>query len=74
MTIFVGSLENVTSKWDTSSNGTKDGLVVFLGNMFSPSVETLVTQGRHKLSLITWILVSGARELLDSHLYMDREP
>jgi len=55
-------------------NGTKDGLVVFSGDTFSPSVETSVTQGRHKLSLITWILVLGAGELSDSHLHMDREP
>ena len=46
----MGSLENVTSKWDTSSNGTKDGLTVFSGDAFSPSVETSVTQSGIKLS------------------------
>jgi len=59
VTKFAASLENVTSKWDTSSNGTKDGLIIFSGDAFSPSVETSVTQGRHVVSLIIWILVLG---------------
>jgi len=60
VTKFAGSLEEITSKWNTNSNGIKDGLIVFSGDAFSPSVETSVTQGRHVVSLIIWILVFRA--------------
>jgi hypothetical protein len=38
-------------KWNTQSDGkTKDGLVLFAGDVFSPSVESSVTRGSHMVS------------------------
>ena len=57
VTKFASSLNNVTSKWDTKPDGTKDGLIIFSGDAFSPSIQTSVTRGRHMVSLVAWVLV-----------------
>ena len=49
VTKFASSLNNVTSKWHTNPDRTKDGLIIFSGDS---SIQTSVTRGRHMVSLV----------------------
>ncbi|KAG5220150.1 Metallo-dependent phosphatase [Salix suchowensis] len=42
---FATSLSNITRKWADRGDGGKDGLVIFSGDLFSPSTESSVTRG-----------------------------
>lgn len=47
-----GQLVNtLRKKWTTEENGTQNGLVLFAGDVFSPSVESSVTRGSHMVRL-----------------------
>jgi 5'-nucleotidase len=43
-------LEKQRSRWADLPNGKKDGLLLFSGDVFSPSVESSVTRGSHMVS------------------------
>ncbi|KXN90361.1 putative 5'-nucleotidase [Leucoagaricus sp. SymC.cos] len=60
VTKFAGSVSGVISKWGDRSDGKKDGLVVFSGDLFSPSIETSVTRGRHMPPIINALGVDVA--------------
>ncbi|KAF7354380.1 Metallo-dependent phosphatase [Mycena venus] len=47
VTKFASSLFDITSNWKKREDGSKDGLTVFSGDGFSPSIESSVTRGRH---------------------------
>lgn len=44
-------LDNIRDQWPTLQDGTKDGLSLFSGDVFSPSVESSVTRGSHMVCL-----------------------
>lgn len=50
VTKFATSLADITAKWDKRQDGKKDGLIVFSGDLFSPSTESSVTRGKHMVS------------------------
>lgn len=47
VTKFASSLATITEKWSDRKDGKKDGLVVFSGDLFSPSTESSITRGKH---------------------------
>jgi len=44
---FAAMLEKERSRWADLPNGKKEGLLLFSGDVFSPSVESSVTRGSH---------------------------
>ncbi|KIY73873.1 Metallo-dependent phosphatase [Cylindrobasidium torrendii FP15055 ss-10] len=52
VTKFASSLATITEKWSERKDGKKDGLVVFSGDLFSPSTESSITRGKHMPSII----------------------
>ena len=50
VTKFASSLAGITSKWGQRADNKKDGLVVFSGDLFSPSTESSITRGKHMVS------------------------
>jgi len=44
---FASLLNIIRSGWKDRSDGTRDGLSLFSGDLFSPSVESTVTRGSH---------------------------
>ncbi|KAL4266750.1 5'-nucleotidase family protein [Pleurotus pulmonarius] len=49
---FATSLSNITHKWADRGDGGKDGLVIFSGDLFSPSTESAITRGRHMPAIV----------------------
>ena len=47
VTKFASLLDGITNKWKDRGDGRKDGLIVFSGDLFSPSTESSVTRGKH---------------------------
>lgn len=47
VTQFGALLDDIRNQWTTRPDGSKDGLVLFSGDVFSPSVESSVTRGSH---------------------------
>lgn len=48
---FATLLTDITAKWhSTGDDKSKNGLIVFSGDLFSPSVESSVTRGNHMVS------------------------
>jgi hypothetical protein len=48
VTQFAALVDELRGRWDTrEADGKKDGLVLFSGDLFSPSVESSVTRGSH---------------------------
>ncbi|KIK95089.1 hypothetical protein PAXRUDRAFT_407850 [Paxillus rubicundulus Ve08.2h10] len=52
VTKFATLLNSVTSQWKKRNDGKKEGLILFSGDLFSPSVESSITRGRHMTSVI----------------------
>lgn len=51
VTQFAATLDDVHDGWHRREDGSRDGLVLFSGDVFSPSVESSVTRGSHMVSL-----------------------
>lgn len=51
VTQFAWIVDDLRSKWPKREDGTPDGLLLFSGDVFSPSVESSVTRGSHMVSL-----------------------
>ena len=47
VTQFAAKLHSIRDGWDSLPDGTKMGLILFSGDVFSPSVESSVTRGSH---------------------------
>ncbi|KAI6116926.1 Metallo-dependent phosphatase-like protein [Pisolithus croceorrhizus] len=52
VTRFASFLDNIRSQWTTRSDGARDGLSLFSGDLFSPSMESTVTRGSHMVPII----------------------
>lgn len=51
VTQFAAMLDDIRDSWAQRQDGARDGLVLFSGDVFSPSVESSVTRGSHMVSL-----------------------
>ncbi|OJA12758.1 hypothetical protein AZE42_07930 [Rhizopogon vesiculosus] len=49
---FGGLLDSVRAQWETRPDGKKEGLTLFSGDAFSPSMEGSVTRGRHMTAIL----------------------
>lgn len=49
-TQFAALLDDIRAKWLKRPDGQKDGLSLFSGDVFAPSVESSVTRGSHMVS------------------------
>jgi 5'-nucleotidase len=47
VTQFAALLDDIRRRWRVRSDGARDGLSLFSGDLFSPSVESTVTRGSH---------------------------
>jgi 5'-nucleotidase len=47
VTQFAVLLNDIRNGWAPRPDGARDGLVLFSGDVFSPSVESTVTRGSH---------------------------
>ena len=47
VTQFASMLDGLRDTWSLRSDGARDGLVLFSGDLFAPSVESSVTRGSH---------------------------
>ena len=52
VTQFAYLLEQIRDTWSLNKNGNREGLVLFSGDVFSPSVESSVTRGSHMVRLL----------------------
>ncbi|KAI6036873.1 Metallo-dependent phosphatase-like protein, partial [Pisolithus microcarpus] len=52
VTQFASLLDNIRNQWATRSDGARDGLSLFSGDLFSPSMESTVTRGSHMVPII----------------------
>jgi hypothetical protein len=52
VTQFAALLDDIREQWTQRPDGKRDGLVLFSGDVFSPSVESSVTRGSHMVRLL----------------------
>jgi 5'-nucleotidase len=53
VTMFATLLKGITAKWKPANDGRgKDGLIVFSGDLFSPSTESTYTKGKHMVRVL----------------------
>ena len=51
VTQFAAMLDRIRNGWALRPDGKREGLALFSGDVFSPSVESSVTRGSHMVSL-----------------------
>ena len=70
VTQWATMLDDVRDSWPQRSDGKRDGLVLFSGDVFSPSVESSVTRGSHMVPVMNAIApdVSLTGELCPSRM------
>ncbi|KAI8998871.1 Metallo-dependent phosphatase [Trametes punicea] len=55
VTQWAAMLDDVRDRWPLRPDGKRDGLVLFSGDVFSPSVESSVTRGSHMVPVMNAI-------------------
>ncbi|KAJ3754516.1 Metallo-dependent phosphatase-like protein [Lentinula raphanica] len=55
VTQFAAGLNDIRDRWPLRSDGKRDGLVLFSGDVFSPSVESSVTRGSHMVPIMNFL-------------------
>lgn len=55
VTQWASMLDDVRDQWPQRPDGKRDGLVLFSGDVFSPSVESSVTRGSHMVPVMNAI-------------------
>ncbi|KAK7440247.1 hypothetical protein VKT23_017188 [Stygiomarasmius scandens] len=55
VTQFAANLDRIRKNWPSRPDGERDGLVLFSGDLFSPSVESSVTRGNHMVPVINYL-------------------
>jgi 5'-nucleotidase len=51
VTQFAGLMDDIRDQWPLRDDGKRDGLSLFSGDVFSPSVDSSVTRGSHMVRL-----------------------
>ena len=71
VTQWVAMLDDVRDQWPERPDGKRDGLVLFSGDLFSPSVESSVTRGSHMVPVMNAIApdvsLTGKYRLMTTH-------
>ncbi|KAK7460444.1 hypothetical protein VKT23_009166 [Stygiomarasmius scandens] len=57
---FAQIVEDIRAQWPTGRDGKKDGLTLFSGDLFSPSVESSVTRGSQMVPVINYLAPDAA--------------
>lgn len=52
VTQFAGLLDDIRNQWPLRDDGQRDGLSLFSGDVFSPSVDSSVTRGSHMVPVM----------------------
>lgn len=52
VTQFAALVDDLRDRWPQRLDGQRDGLFLFSGDVFSPSVESSVTRGSHMVFLV----------------------
>lgn len=68
VTQFAALLNDLRDRWPERPDGRRDGLVLFSGDVFSPSMESSVTRGSHMVLIFYVILASFCSPDIDSRL------
>ncbi|KAF8797843.1 flagellar associated protein [Phlegmacium glaucopus] len=55
VTQFTSLLHDLRDQWTLRDDGNRDGLVLFSGDVFSPSIESTVTRGSHMVPVMNLI-------------------
>ncbi|KAI0078996.1 Metallo-dependent phosphatase [Panus rudis PR-1116 ss-1] len=55
VTQFAANLDEIRDTWPLREDGTREGLVLFSGDVFAPSVESSVTRGSHMVPIMNAI-------------------
>jgi 5'-nucleotidase len=63
VTQFSALLDDIRSQWPEREDGKKDGLSLFSGDAFSPSVESSVSRGSHMVRALDGILYGDLLEM-----------
>jgi 5'-nucleotidase len=59
VTQFTALLHDLRDQWALRDDGNRDGLVLFSGDVFSPSIESSVTRGSHMVIFAVHYSISG---------------
>jgi len=59
VTQFAAMLDDIRDRWAIRSDGKREGLALFSGDVFSPSLESSVTRGSHMVSYNHSIINGG---------------
>jgi len=52
VTQFAGLLDDIRDQWPLRDDGKRDGLALFSGDVFAPSVDSSVTRGSHMVPVM----------------------
>jgi 2',3'-cyclic-nucleotide 2'-phosphodiesterase (5'-nucleotidase family) len=52
VTQFAALLDTIRQQWSIRADGKRDGLVLFSGDVFSPSTESSVSRGSHMVPVM----------------------
>ncbi|KAF8503744.1 Metallo-dependent phosphatase [Russula emetica] len=55
VTQFAGLLDDIRDQWPLRDDGQRDGLSLFSGDVFSPSVDSSVTRGSHMVPVMNML-------------------
>ncbi|KAJ3741932.1 Metallo-dependent phosphatase-like protein [Lentinula detonsa] len=55
VTQFAAGLNDIRDRWRLRGDGKRDGLILFSGDVFSPSVESSVTRGSHMVPVMNYL-------------------
>jgi 5'-nucleotidase len=59
VTQFTALLHDLRDRWTLRDDGNRDGLVLFSGDVFSPSIESSVTRGSHMVIFVVHYSING---------------
>ncbi|KAF8630348.1 hypothetical protein AX15_002916 [Amanita polypyramis BW_CC] len=60
VTKFTTLVEDIRAQWVTLPNGQKNGLTLFSGDLFSPSLESTITRGNHMVPVMNALAPDAA--------------
>ena len=60
VTQFASLLDSIREDWPASDSGVRDGLTLFSGDLFAPSVESSITRGSHMVSTTSGLASSSS--------------
>lgn len=72
---FSSKVNELRSRWPEGPDGIQQGLLLFSGDLFSPSVESMLTKGRNMVKVYDYCTRNVLRRLLPQvHLMNELAP